>query len=113
MVDCGTRGGMSPIFLWPRTPPSIPHNDLILPDRPDKFKANHNLEPSSSPFTAVPPSPPTTLDQDEAGVADVRRKEMKIDFYHFLAAERASALNRFSASKVMQSEKSQRARGWR
>lgn len=106
-------GWHEPKFLWPRTPPSIPHNNLILPDCPNEFKANHNLEPCSSPFVAVPPSPSTTLDQDEAGVADVRRKEMKIEFYHFLATKRASALNRLSAPHPITSEKSHRTRGWR
>ncbi|KAF3049440.1 hypothetical protein E8E11_006991 [Didymella keratinophila] len=112
MIECGIWNGMSPTFLWSRTPPAIPQNDLTLPECHGEVEADHALERRSSPFTAPCPSPPTNLDQDEAEVADIRRKEMKIEFYHFLAAKRASALNRLSTPPPMKSERTKRARRW-
>jgi hypothetical protein len=112
MADCDTWDGKSPTFLWPRTPPAIPHNDLAVPERYEGINSNHTLERCRSPSTAPSLSPPNRLDQHEdAETEDVRRKEMRIEFYHFLAAKRASALDRLSAPPWTKSEKSPRARG--
>jgi hypothetical protein len=114
MADYDTWGGKSPTFLWPRTPPAIPHNDPAVPERHEGINADHTLERCRSPSTAPSPSPPNSLDQHEdAETEDVCRKEMRIEFYHFLAAKRASALNRLSAPPWMKREKSQRAKGWK
>ena len=103
MVECDGEVGnsyvdvMSPTFLWPRTPPSLPRS---LP-RINTSEALARSEVEESEALELRCSFALSHVMVSSGgveqKGDAERKNMKIDFYHILAAKRAAALNRVSA----------------
>lgn len=108
MAACSTWDGLSPTFLSPRTPPAISRANT-------RVEAVQTLERRRSSASLSTASPPPTVEAEEVDTteAETQRKEMKIEFYHFLAAKRAAAMNRLSTSPSVKSEKSRRAKVWK
>jgi hypothetical protein len=113
IAERSTWDGLSPTFLWPRTPPVVPQRSTFL-EHDNEAEEVQALQPRCPSASQPGLRPPTIVEQVECFRAeDVHRREMRIEFYHFLAAKRAAVLNRLSISPSDQSEEVRRVRGWK
>jgi len=91
--------GMSPTFLWPRTPPSVPlrHPTGVraLGVAVERGGIVGKEKRSSAVSLVVGSSGVEAID-----AVCVGREKMKIDFYHLLATKRAAVVDATSCSSV-------------
>lgn len=104
MADVNGRDGESPTFLQPRTPPIAPQARKSIDGACGESGEWEGLARRGS-FAKGP-----TYVGGEA--TNTERKELKVEFYHFLAAKRAAAINRFSASSSIAGSSSWVRRSW-
>lgn len=108
--------GLSPTFLWPRTPPSVPLRHptgvraLGVAVERDGSVGQDKMSLAVSVVVG-------SIGVEAADAVRVERKKMKIDFYHLLATKRAAAVDatgRFSvAPSILPSKKQSAKEKWK
>lgn len=108
MGECEAWDGVSPTFLWPRTPPGVALSPQTRTKLPYVRTESEDVEGEDRLSLAN-----AAAEASEAEVIDgahMHQKKMKANFYHVLATKRAAAMDKFPTSSAVAPLKTRSAR---